>query len=192
MKKGFTLMEVLAVGLMLAVIMSLAAPVVRSFRFELKNAQARIALGKLAEAVRNYERDMNLSIANLTGPWSFTPADIYTALSSASPFTCPATPASTGIPQAAFASLTFSDNLEKQLFACGYLSYNDFKGLPYTFYINKPSAWPDATGYVGRYYAVAVGGEGAGAKYQPADNNSKYMYVDERRKVLDTYDDVQN
>lgn len=192
MKKGFTLMEVLAVGLMLAVIMSLAAPVVRSFRFELKNAQARIALGKLAEAVRNYERDLNLQIANQARAWAFTPADIYTALSADEPFTCPATPASTGIPQAAFASAGFADNLEKQLFACGYLSYNDFKGLPYTFYINKPSAWPDATGYVGRYYAVAVGGEGAGAKYQPADDNSKYMYVDERRKVLDTYDDVQS
>ena len=46
MQKGFTLMEMLAVGLMLAVIMSLATPVVRSFRYEIKNAQARTAAGK--------------------------------------------------------------------------------------------------------------------------------------------------
>ena len=185
MKKGFTLMEVLAVGLMLAVIMSLAAPVVRSFRFELKNAQARIALGKLAEAVRNYERDRGVPSVSCADTLSFTAASIYSTLNGATP-RCLATSASTGIPST-YAYCITGD----QLFSCGYLSYNDFKGLPYRFYIDKPSTWPDATGYVGRYYAVAVGEDGAGTKYQRVDNNSKYMYVDERRKVLDTYDDEQ-
>ena len=48
MKKGFTLMEILAVLLVIAVVVSMAAPVFRAIRFEVKNSQAKAAASKLA------------------------------------------------------------------------------------------------------------------------------------------------
>ena len=47
-------MEILAVLLVIAVVVSMAVPVFRSVRYEVKNGQAKTAAKKLADAMRSY------------------------------------------------------------------------------------------------------------------------------------------
>ena len=51
-KKGFTLMEILAVLLIIAVVLSFAIPAFRSVRFEQRNSSAKAGVKKLSEAER--------------------------------------------------------------------------------------------------------------------------------------------
>ena len=69
-KKGFTLMEILAVLLVIAVVVSMAVPVLRSVRYEVKNGQAKNAAHKLAQAVRTYYQ---VSRGGVPRGQSFTP-----------------------------------------------------------------------------------------------------------------------
>lgn len=182
MKKGFTLMEVLAVLLVLAVVVSMTAPVLRSARLEIKNAQAKTATKKLAEAVKSYYQNSRGREVQAC----FTPTTsagltvIQTAASSC------VSPSASGKPNKSTTATV--DSTAAPLFACGFLSYKDFVSLPYTFCSYKPATLtadnPDDL--VDRFYAVAYGTTDAGAKYQPAKG---FIFVDGRMKALDTYDD---
>ena len=184
MQKGFTLMEMLAVGLMLAVIMSLATPVVRSFRYEIKNAQARTAAGKLAQGFRNYLKDER--ITNVFGAGCFSPTTDDIIRTDASQ--C-AISKNTGVPSrpAMRISITGDTSNLQNLFACGYVTYKDFANIPYEFCVGGKKNSADADAPVSPYYVVAYGLEGAGTKYKYTDANRKFIYVDGRMEVLDNY-----
>ncbi|MBQ8033219.1 MAG: type II secretion system protein [Elusimicrobiaceae bacterium] len=116
MKKGFTLMEILAVMLVIAVIASFLVPAVRSARAEVYYQRAKTAAIKMAEAMRSYYRDTKGGLlgdsVDGTQTYSFgaCPADSWTEEDVG---------AGTG------------DVVD--LFACNYLTWKDFQGLPYTF-----------------------------------------------------------
>ena len=160
--KGFTLMEILAVLLIIAVILSFAVPAFRSVRFEQRNSQAKAGVKKLSEALRSFYQ--NSKGVKITG--SFT-GDGLTSVG-----TCQDLGAS-GVPGTGkTADIT-------QLFFFVYLNANDFAGLPYTFYscvANVPSACN------GKPYAVAVGNDAsaAGNKYTQNYGGQKYyIYLNE-------------
>ncbi len=124
MKKGFTLMEILAVILVIAVIASFLVPAVRSARAEIAYQRAKTAAIKMAEAMRSYYRDSKGYLLDTdssvvgTGTYSFG--------------TCPTdSPVWTGEISSQDPSNKISDVAE--LFKCNYLTWKDFQGLPYTF-----------------------------------------------------------
>lgn len=179
-------MEILAVLLVIAVVVSMAVPVLRSVRYEVKNGQAKNAAHKLAQAVRTYYQ---VSRGGVPRGQSFTPtADSDKAnIVLAAPSVCVA-PSETGIP---LQKTTGSVEI-KQLFACGYLSFKDFVSLPYTFTVCDPRPGQDmpndtcklsvATG-TNTPIVVVKGVDGAGDKYKNADY---YIYVDQSLKVKDS------
>ncbi|MBO7191037.1 MAG: prepilin-type N-terminal cleavage/methylation domain-containing protein [Elusimicrobiaceae bacterium] len=184
MQKGFTLMEMLAVGLMLAVIMSLATPVVRSFRYEIKNAQARTAAGKLAQGFRNYLKDMKCTEVPDYG--CFSPEDdvIQTDASQCT------SQKNTGVPTSpSLCAALPTDRVARQktLFACGYVAYKDFAKSPYEFCLGRKKNSADAAAPVSPYYVTVYGLDGAGTKYKYASSNRKFIYVDGRMEVRDNY-----
>lgn len=127
-KTGFTLMEILAVILVVAVIASFLVPAVRSARAEVYYYQAKRSAIKMAEAMRSYYRDSK-------GYLFDTSADTaINGLQKPSSFgDCADSPAKQGI-------VSFGNKVPrdvKELFACNYLSWKDFDGLPYTF---RPTA----------------------------------------------------
>ncbi len=183
MKKGFTLMEILAVLLVLALILSLAAPVLRSVRFEAKNSKAQAALLKLAEATKTYY--------NMSRGGKFSAGDCFNPATAAGETliktpvsqcdTGGTSPAATGIPGGHFTQST------SQLFACGYLSYKDFAKLPYTFCPGGTQNLPWAVTPVLPVYATARGTDAAGPKYDFSQPHHGFMFVDATMKVKDTY-----
>lgn len=183
MKKGFTLMEILAVLLVIALVLSLAMPVLRTVRFEMRNSQAKAATRKLAEAVKTY---YNVSRGSLvTGCFTPSTAAGKTIIQTA-PSACNSL-ASTGIPNTGTAAATPI----AQLFACGYLEYKDFVGLPYRFcpYAEASGlpALPSGLEVVDRKLATADGADAAkaGDKYKTSKG---YMFVDASMRVKDSYD----
>lgn len=181
MKKGFTLMEMLAVVLVIAVVVSMAAPVFRSVRYEMKNSQAKNAAKKLAEAMHSYYQTSRG--AKLTG--CFTPTkDAGKAVLAAAPSTC-VSPGATGIP-----STAPSQQAVSQLFACGFLSPKDFRNLPYNFCVNYsssvPTGWSAPSDRSGDIYVLAGGvkADGSGEKYQQSKG---FIFVDSRMEPMDTY-----
>ena len=175
-------MEILAVLLVIAVVTSMAIPVLRSVRFEMRNSQAKAGAKKLAEAVKTY---YNASRGcDISG--CFTPTETVggqTFAQRTAPTAC-ASPSDTGIP-----SPTCTAPDVQMLFNCGFLSYKDFANLPYRFCTFKPtnaSLPADPSTLSGRYYAVVYGASpAAGTKFQPAKG---FIYVDERMTPLDTYE----
>lgn len=122
-KQGFTLMEILAVLLVLAVIASFAAPMVRRVRDEVRYQQARSAALKMADAIRSYyQNTKGYYPEGCIGPTPCTSAE------TAAGQTC-SNVAATGIPSTA----TTKSVSIAQLFACDYLNAKDFAGLPYSF-----------------------------------------------------------
>lgn len=115
-------MEMLAVVLLLAVLTSFALPVYRTIRFEMRHSQASQAAVKMAEAMR-------MLYAQSKGG---TVTDCFTPTTESSKMTttkaCNNPRLVSGIPNTAGDPFTIED-----LFACGFLSYKDFQGLPYTF-----------------------------------------------------------
>lgn len=168
-KRGFTLMEVLAVLLLLAVIASLAVPGIRAVRFEVKNSQAKAAAKKLIEAINNYRR------VSRGGTVEF-PEEGFTGV-----FDTSCTSAiNTGIPgQAAGVSLSV-----EQMVACGFLSPKDFQGLPYKFYYGSTipaevvTSILDKSGNVS--LLVLAANEKAGPKFYDKDDVKYAIYVDDR------------
>ena len=178
-------MEILAVLLVIAVVVSMAVPVFRAIRFEVKNSQAKAAASKLAQQMRTYYQisrgrvvagDLNASNLNV----------IFTSDACVEPNV-------TGVPsQQSGAKVDV-----KQLFACGYLSGKDFAGLPYTFYLCDPRAGAaqrtecsgtlaTASDATNTPVVVAYGNENAGKKYE--STSGYYIYVDQTYKAKDTDD----
>lgn len=157
MKKGFTLMEILFVLLVIALVVSFAVPAIRSVRYDVYNSRAKAALKKLAEARRSYYQQTKGS--DISGGFSGSVAESYAS------YTCQDVAAS-GIP----GSRTNSD--VSQLFACGFLDWRDFVDLPYNFIMcgtsrpigSQPCIALDGSNTV---YAAAMGIQGqAGSKYE--------------------------
>ncbi len=123
MKKGFTLMEILAVMLVIAVIASFLVPAVRAARAEVYYQRAKAAAVKMAEAMRSYYRDSKgyLIDGSVVGTSNPTIGG------------CPAnSPSRKGIPpERGSENAGYSGVME--LFNCNYLTWKDFQGLPYTF-----------------------------------------------------------
>ncbi len=187
-KKGFTLMEILAVLLVIAVVVSMAVPVLRSVRYEVKNSQAKTAAHKLAQAVRAYYQ---VSRGGVPKGQSFTPTESAdkTNVVLATASAC-ASPSETGIPL----QKTTGTVEIKQLFACGYLSFKDFISLPYTFTVcdPRPGQVPndtckltEATG-TNTPIVVVHGADGSGDKYDVSKNADYHIYVDQSMKVKDS------
>ena len=157
MKKGFTLMEILFVLLVIALVVSFAVPAIRSVRYDVYNSRAKAALKKLAEARRSYYQQTKGS--DISGGFGGSVAESYAS------YTCQDVAAS-GIP----GSRTNSD--VSQLFACGFLDWRDFVDLPYNFIMcgtslpigSQPCIALDGSNMV---YAAAMGIQGqAGSKYE--------------------------
>ena len=167
-KRGFTLMEVLAVLLVLAVIASLAVPGIRAANYEVKNSRAKTAAKRLLEGMRNYKQ------ATRGGTVTFPAAGFNGTFSSA----C-TVPVNTGIPgQAAQVSIDVD-----QLAVCGgFVSPKDFRGLPYLFYNMTPSGIT-ISGNKGDVTLVVVGTDKAGPKYN--DRNKYLIYMDDRLEPIE-------
>ena len=118
-KRGFTLMEVLAVLLLLAVVVTLAVPGIRAARLTMMNSQSRAAAKKLSDAITRFRAD------NRGQAISYTSTDLRTYATTTN---CTA---STGIPGSTGSSVDLG-----QLFACGYLSRRDFERVPFHFAYN--------------------------------------------------------
>lgn len=172
-QKGFTLIEMLFVVLVIALIISFAVPALRSVRSEIKNHRAKTALKKLVQARRNYyqlSKGADFAVGE-----SFVGTNARTLAQE----TCTSF-SSSGVPGANQTPLTGA-----QIFACGFLDWRDFEGLPYTFYVcslDTPGEVPcqipneeTKAPYVG-----AVGTAAAGAKYQSANY---YMYIPSSMQV---------
>ena len=135
MKKGFTLMEVLAVILILAMIGAFAAPAFRSIRADITHRRAIHAQELLRDALLQMKAQTGVDIL-LNQTDGYLGAH-YTRLNPSDTGTIYATVCqdlgATGIPlsrRSAQARLSVAN-----LFACGYLNPKDFKGLPYSFAI---------------------------------------------------------
>lgn len=183
MKKGFTLMEVLAVILLLAVVVSLTSPVFRAVRHEIRHAQAKVAAKKLAEALKTYYQ------VSRGGTMSACFQATNTSITQPTQ-TC-SNPSATGIPRSSQAATTAVE----QLFACGYLSSKDFRGLPYTFCTSQadPSSpspltgWKSEWGIPGGTYVLAFANNEslAGEKYF----EKGYIYINNSMETLEAYDE---
>ncbi len=120
-KTGFTLMEILAVLLVIAVVASFAVPVIKSVRREMRYQKAKAAAVQLAEAVRSFYTDTKGCLAS----GSFVGPD-------ASGVSCPAGHSVlTGVPGSCGGGATV-------VFGCGYISPKMFVDLPYTFQVFDP------------------------------------------------------
>ena len=158
MKKGFTLMEMLAVVLLVALLMSFALPVYRTIRFEMRHSQAEQAAVKMAEAMRSFYAHSKGGY--ITG--SFNPTETAGAQVMMSAESACTDRLKSGIPNTSGGEFTIA-----QLFACGYLSYKDFQGLPYEFTANG----------TGEPLVTATGKEQAGKFRDKTIQVSKKMYV---------------
>lgn len=181
MKKGFTLMEILAVLLIIAVVVSMAVPVFRSVRYDIKNSQAKKAAKALAEAMRTYYQVSRGLGVQAT---CFTPTT-DTSIVMADSSEC-ISPSAEGIPYQQNATISNSSRSPvSQLFACGYLSYKDFANSPYQFCTCPTSGGctvPGVTATTGHILAVARGTANSGPRY-PLDY---FIYVDRSMVVKDT------
>lgn len=122
-KKGFTLMEILFVLLIIALIVSFAIPVIRSVRYDIRNSQAKNALKKLLEARRSFY--LNSKGVDITSGASFYAPDTKTYSTAV---TC-INPAASGIPSTATSTAD-----PAQLFVCNFVNWKDFVSLPYDFH----------------------------------------------------------
>ena len=170
-KKGFTLMEILAVLLIIAVILSFAIPAYTSVRFDQRNNLAKEGVKRLAEAVRTYYQ--NTKGVKIVGNFQGNKLGTVPACSNFS---------ASGVPGRG----KTSDIM--QLFACGYLSGSEYSELPYVFY----SCLDNNINCHGRPYAVAVGTteKAAGKKYvKEYDGVPYYIYLDSALRVTDNSND---
>lgn len=176
MKKGFTLMEILFVLLVIALIISFAVPAIRSVRYDVYNSKAKAALRKLAEARRSYYQYTKGS--DVSGGFSASPQESVYAGTECNNV------AASGIPGARVPSDL------GQLFACGFLDWKDFAGLPYSFVLCGTSRPIGAKPCValgdnpsGIVYAGAMGDDNAGSKYK--STTGYFMSVGQDMQVLD-------
>ena len=170
-QKGFTLMEILAVLLIITVILSFALPAYTSIRFDQRNNLAKEGVKRLSEALRTYYQ--NTKGVKITGHFQ---GNNLGTIPDCSDFSA------SGIPgRGETADI-------KQLFACGYLSGSEYADLPYIFY----SCLDDNTNCHGQLYAVAtaVDEKSAGKKYVKSYDGVKYyIYLDKALRVTDNSND---
>lgn len=171
-KKGFTLMEVLFVLLIVALVASFAVPAIRSVRYDVRNSQAKTALKKLLAARRSFYQ--NTKGGSFEQEPSFQAKDAQSFAAEA------CTQASTGIPRD---GKLLNSNIH-QLFACGYLNWKDFASLPYTFFLCNPQTATagtcqikDNTGEQIAAYAMANDTKLAGKKYQYLSDGNTHYYM---------------
>ena len=130
-KNGFTLMEMLAVLLVIAVIASLTVPLMQSVRRDMRYQKAKAAGMQLAEAIRSFYTDTK-------GCLPITPAESsgFYAPDAADATVCPPNHTiSTGV-----RNQCGEDNglHERIVFACNYVSPKMFVDLPYRFQVMDP------------------------------------------------------
>lgn len=188
MKKGFTLMEILAVLLIIAVIVSAAVPVFRAIRYDVKNAQAKTAAKKLAEAVRSYYQ---ASKGSPVTKGCFSPSSSWYSTISSTSCTAPNT---SGVPNQSIGT-SLAESAVSQLFACGFLTLKDFAGSPYKYCVCNPnvsvSIGDCAVGEKVFVTAYGQSADAAGKKYFTTtfDDGHKYrMWVDANMQVKDNAD----
>lgn len=169
-------MEVLFVLLVIALVVSFAAPAFRSMRYDIKNTRAKNALKKLAEARRSfYEFNKGAKIAE--GHFDANDAQGYAA-------TACINLAASGKP-----GVTSDAQNVSQLFACQFLDWRDFAGLPYTFYVcNMDRATITKPCNNTNRYAGAIGNSNAGPAYNTSATDY-FMYVGIDMNVHDTAED---
>ena len=172
-QKGFTLMEILAVLLIITVILSFAIPAYNAIRFDQRNSLAKEGVKRLSEAIRSFYQ--NTKGVKIIGSFQGN------NLGSLPP--CSDLGAS-GIP-----GRGKTEDI-KQLFACGYLSGSEYSELPYIFYscLNEN----DNKECHGRPYAVAkaVNEKTAGKKYVKSYGGVQYfIFLDDALRVTDNASD---
>lgn len=176
MKKGFTLMEILFVLLVIALVVSFAVPAIRSVRYDVYNSRAKAALRKLAEARRSYYQYTKGS--DVSGSFSASSENnIFSGVACSNV-------AASGIPGAR------SNSDVGQLFACGFLDWKDFAGLPYNFVfcgttvsIGQKPCIAQGSNMSNVVYVGATGDDNAGSKYK--STTGYYMSVGQDMQVLD-------
>ena len=142
--KGFTLMEILAVLLVIAVIASFAVPLIKSVRREMRYQQAKAAGVQLAEAVRSFYADTKGCLAtSKEDSEGFSTEDVVGAS-----LACPEKhPIAKGIPGSLVSNNCDNNEglYERIVFACNYISPKIFTNLPYTFKVLDPrrNDYPD-------------------------------------------------
>lgn len=207
-RSGFTLVEILFVLLVIVLIISFSLPAFRAVRYDIKNLQAQSALAKLAEARMSFYQntkgwDIHPGISS-----AFTGEDAKNWVAGAEPVPC-VDPALVGIPSTVISgtvNLKDYTNMASvsQLFACGYLDWHDFAGLPYTFHIchlynlatdDEADLAPgclDAAGFLASAVANSEdSAKKAGAKYVYKNKEEGYWMVFEKaRRVVLTSDDT--
>lgn len=174
---GFTLMEILFVLLIIALIVSFAVPAIRSARLDAKNAQAKTALKKLAEARRSFYQYNNG--VDITGnSVAYAPNELEQLRSDISTLPCDA-PSATGKPSNSYGLSGSPD----YLFRCGFLDWRDFAGLPYEFKICYLNGYGDNRCEPKDRYAIAYSAndEEVGNKYRLSCGY--YMYIGTDMKV---------
>ncbi len=175
-KRGFTLMEVLAVLMLLAVVASLSIPGIRAVRYEIKNGQAKVAAKKMVEGIKYFRQMTRGGTVNSFGSDGFDP----NSLENIEEEECEGG-MNTGIP-----GREISVGI-RQLFACGYLSPKDFRGVPYKFYYVAIPSSPDAPAIPadkqqGDIVLMVLGQDGAGPRYA----HDKYaIYIDDRMEPIE-------
>lgn len=128
--KGFTLMEIMAVLMILAVVVMFALPGIRAIRDEIYYYQAKSAAVKMADAMRSYYQRTkgSLVVGQIVGrSTNAAGAETTTVMDAANNVGCNNNVFS-GIPANAISQQHLA-----QLFACDYLLTKDFAGLPYQF-----------------------------------------------------------
>ena len=135
-KKGFTLMEILAVLLILALVTMFALPAIRQVRSVVQYHQAKAAAVKMAAAIRTYYQNTKGYYVTGIIYGKSSEGNGTNSAQSAGETGC-SNVAITGIPAIPGGGTTTSS--VSQLFACDYLSVKDFKGLPYKFEAAIPS-----------------------------------------------------
>lgn len=175
---GFTLMEILFVLLIIALIVSFAVPAIRSARLDAKNAQAKTALKKLAEARRSFYQ-YNNGVDIHGGELVYTPNNLEGLRTTISTEPCN-TPSATGKPSSSYGS---SSLLPDYLFRCGFLDWRDFAGLPYEFKTCYLNGVGDNRCEPKDRYAIAYSAndEEVGNKYRLSCGY--YMYIGTDMKV---------
>ncbi len=181
--KGFTLMEIIFVILLIALIVNFALPAFRAVLYDVKNSRAKTALKKLAEARISFfktTRGYDIQPTNGVAYPPFTGEDAKEW--AAEPCEGNENPVATGIP-----SNSTSLKPVSILFQCGFLDWRDFENLPYYFYIcNLNNATPEEPCSDRNIYAGAIGTDKAGKKYKEHTGEKRYFM-----RVYKTHDKQQ-
>jgi len=125
--KGFTLMEILAVVVILVVVTTFAIPGIRALRSEIYYLQAKSAANKMGDAMRSYYQ--NTKGYRIVGKLAGRTTNTITTVAEVAAAGCN-DQVNSGVPTNTSANSTAA---MAQLFGCDYLMAKDFNGLPYIF-----------------------------------------------------------